>query len=223
MYFSRLELASLPAAAPQLWRARGDAYALHHLVWELFSDGPERRRDFLYRHEEGVIYAVSQRPPRQDWAGAALAVKPYAPKLAAGQVLAFSLRANPIISRKDENRRQQRHDVVMEAKKDLERQGLAKDKWPPLSELTRQAGLAWLAARAEAHGFAFEPRAVMVEGYRQHQFDKRGGRGRVRLSTLDFSGRLQVADPARLVEVLYHGLGPAKGFGCGLMLVKGAG
>lgn len=223
MFISRLDLAALPAEAPQLWRARGDAYAQHHLVWELFSDGPDRRRDFLYRHEESIVYAVSQRPPRQDWAGAALAVKPYAPKLAVRQPLAFSLRVNPIISRKDENRRQQRHDVVMEAKKALERQGLAKEQWPPLSELTRQAGLAWLAARAEAHGFSFEPRAIMVEGYRQHQFDKRGGRGTVRFSTLDFSGRLQVTDPAHFVETLYHGLGPAKGFGCGLMLIKGTG
>jgi CRISPR system Cascade subunit CasE len=45
----------------------------------------------------------------------------------------------------------------------------------------------------------------------------------VRLSTLDFDGLLTVADPGRFGELLFSGLGPAKGFGCGLMLIKGAG
>lgn len=223
MFMSRLELAALPADTPQLWRAQGDAYALHHLVWALFSDGPQRRRDFLYRHEGGLVYAVSQRPPVTGWAGPALAVKPYAPQLAAGQRLAFSLRANPVVSRKDDSGRQHRHDVVMEAKKALERQGVPKEKRPPQAELVRQAGLEWLAARAEANGFSFEPGAVLVEGYRQHQFGKRGGQRPVQLATLDFSGVLTVTDPARFGEMLGNGLGPAKGFGCGLVLIKTAG
>lgn len=223
MFMSRLQLDALPASAPQLWRAQGDAYALHHLVWALFSDGPQRRRDFLYRHEPGFIYAVSRRPPEGSWAGPALQVKPYAPQISAGQRLAFSLRVNPVVSRKDENRRQQRHDVVMEEKKKLARQGVDKREWPPQAELVRRAGLAWLAARAEPNGFSFEPGAVRVEGYRQHQFVKRGRQDTVKVSSLDFEGLLSVTDAARFGELLGDGLGPAKGFGCGLMLIKRAG
>ena len=39
-------------------------------------------------------------------------------------------------------------------------------------------------------------------------------------STLDFSGLLTVADPEKFLSTLYGGIGPAKGFGCGLLLIK---
>ena len=35
-----------------------------------------------------------------------------------------------------------------------------------------------------------------------------------------FEGILRVDDPDALVKVLEDGIGPAKGFGCGLMLVR---
>ena len=39
-------------------------------------------------------------------------------------------------------------------------------------------------------------------------------------STLDFSGLLTVTAPEKFLSALYGGIGPAKGFGCGLLLVK---
>lgn len=222
MFFSRLKIGSLPPDTPQLWRAQGDAYALHHLVWSLFSDGPDRRRDFLYRHEGDLVYAVSARPPQNAWAGPALAYKPYAPQIEPGMRLYFSLRANPIVSRRDELGRQHRHDVVMEAKHKL-RQESGQPLNITQTELVRQTGLRWLETRAPGAGFSFAPDSLRVEGYRQHQFGKRGSSRQVSLSTLDFEGLLTVTEPTRFLEVLFNGLGPAKGFGCGLMLVKGGG
>ncbi len=49
---------------------------------------------------------------------------------------------------------------------------------------------------------------------------KRNGGKQVSLSTLEFNGVLTVADPKLFLETLYEGIGPAKGFGCGLMLVR---
>jgi len=44
--------------------------------------------------------------------------------------------------------------------------------------------------------------------------------GRITFSTLDFSGILGVTDPGQFRNTLFNGIGPAKGFGCGLMMVK---
>jgi CRISPR system Cascade subunit CasE len=54
-------------------------------------------------------------------------------------------------------------------------------------------------------------------GYRTWR--QRGGKG-IALSTLDFEGGLAVTDPERLRVVLLAGIGPAKAFGCGLLLVR---
>ncbi len=50
---------------------RGGGYQAHQLVWNLFADSPDRRRDFLYRHESvngwPTFYSVSQRKPIDDY------------------------------------------------------------------------------------------------------------------------------------------------------------
>ena len=48
------------------------------------------------------------------------------------------------------------------------------------------------------------------------QREKRDGK----LVPVLFEGLLQVDNPEELVAMLKNGIGPAKGFGCGLMLVK---
>ncbi|MBE0437199.1 MAG: type I-E CRISPR-associated protein Cas6/Cse3/CasE, partial [Methylomicrobium sp.] len=66
------------------------------------------------------------------------------------------------------------------------------------------------------------PDRIRVDGYRQHRFLKRKGNKQVSLSTLEFNGLLTVTDPNLFIKTLYTGIGPAKGFGCGLMLVRRA-
>jgi CRISPR system Cascade subunit CasE len=66
-----------------------------------------------------------------------------------------------------------------------------------------------------------ETQRVRVDGYSQHRLYKNKGCKPVELSTLEFNGILTVTDPATFVEkCLFTGIGPAKGFGCGLMLAK---
>ncbi|MDP2211516.1 MAG: type I-E CRISPR-associated protein Cas6/Cse3/CasE [Candidatus Aquicultor sp.] len=199
---------------------KGDGYQLHRLIWNLFADNPDRRRDFLYRHETvdnwPTFYTVSERKPSVitgDWE---VKSKEYSPKLSAGQRLSFMLRANPICSKRDEENKQHRHDVVMEAKSRLREQGESR----LLSLLTQEEGSNWLSARAARCGFAFMPEHIRVDGYQQHRFFKGKGNKQVSLSTLDFNGVLTVTEPELFLETLYRGIGPAKGFGCGLMLVR---
>ena len=56
------------------------------------------------------------------------------------------------------------------------------------------------------------------QGYRNHPIPEK--RDRARFTSVDMSGELEVKDPERFKELLKSGIGPAKGFGCGLMLIR---
>ena len=47
-----------------------------------------------------------------------------------------------------------------------------------------------------------------------------GQKGQMRFSTVDFSGELSVVGPAAFGEALRDGIGHAKAFGRGLLLVR---
>ena len=57
-----------------------------------------------------------------------------------------------------------------------------------------------------------------MDKYQQHSEKD----GRLSFSTADFSGELTVIDPAAFAVALGDGIGPAKAFGRGLLLVRRA-
>ncbi len=219
MILTRARLRRGAAARTQFWRLADHEYALHQLVWRLFADRDERQRDFLYRVDERAaqpcLYLLSQRPPAGGSDLFELHQRPFAPQLRPGDRLRFSLRANPIVSRGGK-----RHDVVMDAKTRLGWKTLPATDRPPLAQLVQEAGGAWLAQRAAQHGFELVPGALRVDGYLNRRLRKHGRE--IRLSTVDFDGELVVREPASFLRLLAEGLGPAKGFGCGLLLVARA-
>jgi CRISPR system Cascade subunit CasE len=252
MYFSliRLQRNALPRDIAAL--GRFDGYQLHKVVWDFFSDGPNRKRDFLYRHETvngwPTFYMVSERKPYDPSGLWEIKPKPFEPKLAQGERLAFRLRANPVqlgkkerstneieawrksredrgLKQKETTKKRIRYDVVMEAKKGMEYKNLPNDQRPHLASLIQEAGMAWLKEKENEFGFCVaddkDNPSVRVDGYCQHRLFKGKGVQPVTFSTLEFNGVLTVADPRTFVEkCLLTGIGPAKGFGCGLMLVR---
>ncbi len=227
MYFSRARLRPEAARQHKFQTLAQGGYAAHQLVWSLFTDHDERERDFLYRWEDGqqlpVLYTISEREPVDTNGFFVLdQAKVYEPKLSEGQRLVFSVRVNPIVSTRDENDRQQRHDVVMRKKKLLEAEG----KWPDPNlsqqDLVYQEGLEWLKTRAEPNGFSFDKETLRIDGYRKHTFRKAKGGRPVTFVTMDFIGTLTVTDPTAFAQVLRDGLGPAKGYGCGMMMIRPA-
>ena len=226
MFLSRIRLRPDAAGKHEFWEAMGSEYQAHHMVWDLFTDSPDRERDFLYRVEEAeglpTIYSVCEREPVNRGGMWTIQTKPYDPVLRSGQQLAFVLRANPVRTKCDEKGKHHRHDVVMEAKTLLKQQGRPREEWPPEPEIVQQAGFAWLAMKGEANGFSVTAGDVRADGYIQRRFRKRKGRHDISLSTVDYTGILTVVDPERFKAVLYEGIGPAKGFGCGLMMVRPA-
>ena len=226
MYMSRVSLRRDRGSAgtlATLLAGTPDAHHAHKLVWSLFGDASDRTRDFLFRTESdkgpGRFLVVSARPPEDRHDLWRIETKDYAPDLAAGERLRFSLRANPTFrSRKGDGEGRgagRRHDVVMEVKRAA--RGRPDDR-SSAADLIAAAGFRWLADRAGRNGFTLDERAFRAEGYLQHVVP-RAGRP-VRFSSLDLDGVLTVADPERLRRALFRGIGPAKAFGCGLLLVR---
>lgn len=226
MYFSRLRLNPAVEHRRLAQTLCQDNYREHQLLWQLFADDPDAARDFLYRQviDNGQIkyYLLSRRPP-QDRDGLWLIDPPkaYAPQLSVGQRLQFSLRANPVVTAKN-NGKKQRHDVVMHEKTRIGYKNLAPEQRPPLQHLIRESCLHWLQNRADTHGFQLppDPEHTQIEAYQQHHSRSRQGRRPIRYSSVDYQGVLTVTDPERLGNALYHGIGKAKAFGCGLLLIR---
>lgn len=215
-YFSRISLerhAVTPETLGQL--ACGEPYRDHQRLWKLF-DAEHRQFLFRYQSVDGLprYFVVSSRPPRDDARFWQVETKDYRPQLVSGQTLGFNLLANPVVTHKDEQGRRHRHDVVMNRKHTFD-----PGQRPVMNDLVRDAGLLWLDAQARRRGFRFDPDQVLVHGYRQHRLH-RTGRQPIQFSTLEFEGSLTVTEPAAFTDALTNGIGPAKAFGCGLLLVR---
>ncbi len=224
MYMSRVRLDPGSARHPEYWLALGDEYKVHRLIWSLFSGEETARRDFLYRKEDDgeltTIYVVSQRQPEAHSRFWTIETKPFQPKFHAGQRLAFTLRANPVRARRDNTGKLHRHDVVMESKNKLKADHIPRSDWPPEAEIVQEAGYDWLFSRGAQHGFSVSKTQIRADSYRQHDFFRPRGNAHVRISSIDYSGILAVTEPDQFMNVFSAGIGPAKAFGCGLLLVK---
>ncbi|MCG5549534.1 type I-E CRISPR-associated protein Cas6/Cse3/CasE [Halorhodospira halochloris] len=230
MYLSRVRVVTEgldPHALSKL--LAGNAYGNHQLLWQLFPRHDER--PFLFRQElehesgmEGVVrgmplfYVLSSVAPFPVPGLLECESKPFEPKLKAGQHLAFRLRANPVVARREEGwQRSRRHDVLMDAKKAAQEEGV-EDRLV-IQERMEAAAQAWLGneerSRRLGYRLPVEPQAA---GYRQHAYRRKGGE--IRFSSIDFQGRLEVTDPERLRCALNEGIGRSRAFGCGMLMVK---
>ncbi len=226
MFISKIKVQ--PISTPEFWKQIkfggynfDSDYRMHQWVWKLFSDAPDRKRDFIYRHDitsQGHVFlAVSQRRPEPLDDFLNVETKDYYPKIKKGMRLGFSLRANPVRSARDENQKLKRHDVVMDSKKKLAASGKTKGEIFG-QEVMQEAGLKWIVGKGEANGFWVEPEVLRVDGYRSMELRTKGRNARI--SILEFNGLLTVTDAELFEEALFKGIGPAKGFGCGLLLAR---
>jgi CRISPR system Cascade subunit CasE len=205
----------------------GGAYLEHQWLWRFLPAPPGTARSFVFRRRDvdGLprFYVVSKREPVAPSSHWQVQSTPYAPSLDAGDWLSFDLRANPVVTTRNAAGKAARHDVVMQEKKRLlSANGLAcwadwtaPDR-PALPDLVRRTCSQWLLARCARLGIAVDPASLSIEGYEQH----RGKQGELRFSSVDFSGDLQVLDADALRQALFLGVGHAKAFGCGLLLLR---
>ncbi|ECD9255428.1 type I-E CRISPR-associated protein Cas6/Cse3/CasE [Salmonella enterica subsp. diarizonae] len=211
MYLSRITLHTAQLVPSQLLHLveRGE-YVMHQWLWELFPGGKERQ--FLYRREElqGAFrfFVLSQERPAES-AIFDVQCRPFAPELSVGQILRFTLRANPTICKAGK-----RHDLLMEAKRQVKTQPDSRDIWT----YQQQAALEWLSRQGEQNGFSL--REASVDAYRQQQIRREKFRQMIQFSSVDYAGVLVVNNPVLFLQRLVQGYGKSRAFGCGMMLIK---
>ncbi|EDZ45405.1 CRISPR-associated protein, Cse3 family [Rhodobacterales bacterium Y4I] len=220
MYLSRLTLARDPSVAalnalldPDEKGAGADAH--HRLIWSAFAGDPLAPRDFLWRAEgRGRFLVQSPEPPVGGPFFDPPEVRELAPDLRRGDQVSFLLRANATKDLRGEKRR--RVDVVMNLLHDVPKA----ERQIRRMALAQQAAGEWMAGQAARAGFCADHLEVQdystltLPGHRSRR------RGAPRFGILDLTGRITVTDPQVFLAKLAQGFGRAKGFGCGLMLIR---
>ena len=184
-----------------------DGYAWHQIAWEAFPGLDDQPRNFLSRLDSTadgytlLLLSKLHRPVRPEWCPEECwAVKPITPAFLQRRYFRFDLRANPT-----------RKVVKLNANGQPTKNGRRK----PITRLDEQTG--WLQRKANESGFAIAEAPEI--GFCQDQvFRKHSGHG---VHTgVRFRGTLEVTEPTRFEEVFFKGIGSAKGFGFGMLLLQ---
>ena len=148
--------------------------------------------------------------------------------------MSFVLRANPVVASKTAldatagapRARGKRVDGVMHALFNAhsreQRKAMSRtDKLSSVRErIVQETGAAWLAAQGAKAGFELAEKPA-ISDYVQIAVERRHGRP-AGFSVLDFAGTIALNDPTAFLDRLAKGLGSAKAFGNGLMLIRRA-
>ncbi len=196
-------------------------YEMHRTLSHAFPQGDVHvMRDaddavgILYRvdQNDGAIGVLVQSKTAPNWVwlaeqsdsrGYHYLSRPVASKLvsietAAGQLLAFRLRANPT--------------------KRLGR-GAEKNARKRIGLYTEAEQLAWLARKGEQHGFRVLQAQVSRDDkiVNERAIQRDGKEHKLELLSIQFDGVLQVTDPDPLIKAVHSGVGSGKAFGFGLL------
>jgi CRISPR system Cascade subunit CasE len=215
--------ASDAAGYRQLAGLLENPYLQHQQLWTLFKHPPGTIRPFLFHHRvadekpgQTSFMLVSEQQPLAPDPRWTVRSKAYPPTFSAGRTLAFELRINPSVRSKNQQGKSQRFDPVALALLKLPKGERAAER----QRYVHQELTPWLAARGATYGFELDIERTVVTRYEPLEFA--GGRSghQVRLSVADFRGVLRVADPVRFAQSAAEGIGHARGFGCGLLLLR---
>lgn len=221
-------------ASPQVMHAAvlggiPDQPLAERTLWRLDADNPRRPMLFVLTRTKPDWTHLVENAGWPDADGEHAAVRDYTPllgQLARGRRFAFRLTANPT-----ENTFTPRSPTAIQAARSA--RGDRRAHRLPVKRPEDQ--LRWFLDRTERWGFgvpdAFTTDPILVLGAepgppppdvritrRQRlSFSKNGGRHSLTIHTATFEGILEVSDPRVLAEKLIGGIGPAKGYGCGLL------
>ncbi|AJE03586.1 type I-E CRISPR-associated protein Cas6/Cse3/CasE [Geobacter pickeringii] len=212
----------------EIARAEGicDSYAWHKKIWDCFPEMPDAQRDFLTRIDplEGafMVWGMSgTKPVCPRWCPQeAFALKEISPSFLAHRHYVFDVRANPVkaLVQRDPN-----------GQPLLKANGKRKSgKRVPL--VNPDELRAWLVRKGEARcrdqetgkeipgGFRIvEDRPLEISPMVENHFRKKGQSAYH--GGVQFRGTLEVTDREHFVETYRSGIGSAKGFGFGLLLL----
>lgn len=211
MFISRVEMP---------WPTVQNPYEIHRHLWLLFTNEAlkhheqnieDKRRGFLFRIESyqtgspARFLVQSYQRPISSALIKTLGCREFNPQPQATQQLAFLLTANPIKTITDTQK-------DAKPKKAPNKRGQFKCRVPLVHEEQQRN---WLSRHLEA---ATDIEAVTILPHPPLYFRKGQQSGKV--TTVTFEGVLRVREPDILIQMLENGIGPAKSFGCGLLLVR---
>ena len=187
----------------------------HRLIWTLFSDGPDRARDFLWRADlRGQFFTLSSRPPQGNDLFYPPETKEFSPNLKPGDRLGFALRANATRNKQFEKGKFRRVDVVMDQLYEIKPENRANQRL----KLAERVANDWMERQAATRGFAV--RKLIMEDYHTVRINRKRGSDQAVHGILELKGTLEVIDSATFLSALAAGFGRAKAWGCGLMLIR---
>ena len=196
-----------------------DSYAWHKMIWASFPDSPDAKRKFLWRIDqiEGAfrLWILTQRKPsRPQWClSDSFALKEITPSFLSHRNYAFDLRANPtkcIVQRDADGVRKRQGKRIPLVKHDelsawLARKGNVRCK-------DKETGL------DVSGGFQIvEEKPLEISPMVKNHFRKKGQSGYH--GGVQFRGTLEVTDSEKFIKTYYSGIGSAKSFGFGLLLL----
>lgn len=205
-----LSKALVPYEITARWRKDGgfsDSYQWHRRAWECFPDQPDARRDFLTRLDdtgEGFrLLILSARPalrpkwcPEDNWQS-----KTVSEHFLGQHSYRFSLLANPTRKIRSEESPKNGRRVPLVSREEL---------------------LAWLERKGTDHGFRVMAAQVRtIPRPRQFFVQSTAKRTGVHTAT-EFTGVLEVVDPAAFRAAFSSGIGSAKAFGFGMLCLAPA-
>jgi len=184
-----------------------DAYDWHQRVWQCFPGCDGQQRDHLTRLDPkpaGFQLLIASpvettRPdwcPRDCWRGPKRIPETYFSR----DRYRFQLCANP-------TRKVAAENTDGSFKKNGRREPLR----------SREDLVAWIKRKGEQGGFAVDEDTLRTIRRGREYFTRNGQRGLH--SAVEFQGILAVTDPTKFCETFRHGIGSAKAFGFGLLLI----
>lgn len=185
-----------------------DNYNWHQAVWKAFPGRDGQRRDFLTRlnrRRDGfrLLIVSPAEPVRPDWCPAkeqSWKTKPVPETYFTRSRYAFQLCANP----------------TKKVAKELPDGSLTKNgRRVPVR--TREELVAWIKRKGEQGAFSVDEVTLRTFSRGRDYFEKSGTLGLH--SAVEFQGVLTVIDPARFYEAFMRGIGSAKAFGFGLLVI----
>lgn len=180
-------------------------YEIHCVLWNLFPEAKDAKRDFLFRvgqldqNQAAILMQSVREPEASSRFARILDRREYPLSMQADQRLRFLLVANPVKTIIDEGGRKNTKGEQKKCRVPLVREEEQR-LW-----IERKLGDA-----ATIESLVIDP--VSSLRFRKGKEDRAG-----KIQPVNFQGVLTVTKPEAMVELVQSGVGPAKAFGCGLL------
>ena len=184
-----------------------DTYDWHQRIWQAFGVRDGQTRDFLIRvdrkEEAYRVLILSRSEPRKpDWCPTdCFGTKVVPDDYFEHARYRFSLLANPTKKLRVDHPN-----------------GIRKKNGRRVPLTQREELTAWLARKADASGFVINTDALRTIP-RGREFFHKAGTAHGTHTAVEFQGELTVTDPAQFRATVANGIGSAKAFGFGLLVI----